>query len=766
MPVALPAGARAMKTTSARDDVREPGCWDGSPVALYRAVDGRFTDVNQAFLDCVGAATRESLLRTRPESLYVLPADRARRAEQLASAGGLRGFEGLMRRADGAHFPVRETSRAWDDADGRSVLEGAIEDASARAQSDARLRLSERRYRRLFETAKDGILLLDAESAEIVDVNPFLCELLGLSRDEVLGRKIWEIGPFRDTPASKVNFRTLQETTYIRYDDLPLESADGRTVAVEFVSNVYLVDERKVIQCNIRAIEERKHAEEALRRSERLNRNLVEHLPLRILVKDRRSVTLFCNMNYANDLGVTPAEVVGKDAFAFHPPEIAAAYHADDRDVMDHGTTKDVVEPYQVDGEERWVHTLKVPYRDERGEVIGVLVVFEDVTAGKLLERQLRQAQKLEGVGQLAAGIAHDFNNLLGIITGFGEMVHRKLREDDPLKGKVTQILKASEQAAGLTRQLLAFGRKQVRQPMVLDLNAVVSDMEVMLRRVLGEGVLLRTVLEPELGRVRADLGQIEQVLVNLAANARDATAGGGRVTIETRNVDVDVDYARAHAGAVPGPHVALMMTDTGAGMDAPTQARIFEPFFTTKEVGKGTGLGLSTVYGIVEQSGGHVWVYSAQGVGSTLKIHLPRVDEQATGRRPAKQGPLARADETVLLVEDEVALRELLEEALQGNGYEVIVARDGAEASRLAAAHEGVIDVMVTDVIMPGMTGPKAVELIARTRPAMKVLYISGYSDEAVVRQGLIGPGRAFINKPFGAEFLLRRVRDVLEAG
>ena len=564
---------------AARDAERDVGRWDGSPVALYRAVDGRFTEVNEAFLDCLGGTPRESLLCTRPESLYLLAADRARRAELLASTGGLTGFEAPMRRSDGTTFQARETSRPGDDADGRSVLEGTIEDVSLRSRGDEQLRASELRYRRLFETAKDGILLLDAESAEIVDVNPFLCALLGLSRDEVLGRKIWEIGPFRDAPASKLNFRHLQETTYIRYDDLPLQGPDGQTIAVEFVSNVYLVDGQKVIQCNIRRIEERKRAEEALRRSERLNRNLVEHLPLRILVKDRNSVMLFCNTNYANDLGVTPAEVVGKDAFAFHPAEIAAAYHADDRDVMDHGTTKDIVEPYEVDGEERWVHTLKVPYRDERGEVIGVLVVFEDITAGKLLEGQLRQSQKLEGVGQLAAGIAHDFNNLLGIITGFGEIVHRKLPEDDPLKAKVAQILKASEQAAGLTRQLLAFGRKQVLQPMVLDLNAVVSDMEVMLRRVMGEGVELCIVLEPELGSVRADLGQVEQVLVNLAANARDATAGGGRVTIETRNADVDVDYATAHPGAAPGPHVVLMVTDTGAGMDRRPRPGSSSPF-------------------------------------------------------------------------------------------------------------------------------------------------------------------------------------------
>ena len=317
-----------------------------------------------------------------------------------------------------------------------------------------------------------------------------------------------------------------------------------------------------------------------------------------------------------------------------------------------------------------------------------------------------------------------------------------------------------------MTRQLLAFGRKQVLQPKILDLNTVVSDVDRMLRRVIGEDIELATFLEPHLGNVKADPGQIEQVLMNLAVNARDAMPEGGRVTIETRNTDLDADYAATHPPTRPGRYVMFAITDTGSGMDAATQARIFEPFFSTKEVGKGTGLGLSTVYGIVKQSDGYVWVYSEVGVGTTFKIYLPRVDEEAPLVPEEGPGPLLRGVETVLLVEDEASLRELLREALEANGYSVLVAREGAEALRIAEAHAGAIQIIVTDVVMPGMIGPKIVELVAQTRPTMKVLYISGYSDESVVRHGLVGPGRAFLSKPFGPEVLLRRVREALDAG
>jgi CheY-like chemotaxis protein len=329
----------------------------------------------------------------------------------------------------------------------------------------------------------------------------------------------------------------------------------------------------------------------------------------------------------------------------------------------------------------------------------------------------------------------------------------------------VEQILKAAERAADLTRQLLAFGRKQVLQPKVLDLNAVVTAMQEMLPRVIGEDVELVAVLEPDLGSVRADPGQIDQILMNLAANARDAMPDGGRITIETRNADLDERHAATHAPVPAGRYVMLAFSDTGSGMDAATKARVFEPFFTTKSVAQGTGLGLATVYGIVKQSEGYLWVYSEVGVGTTFKVFLPRVDGGAESAAVTEPGPFSVGTETLLLVEDEASLRELLEEILRASGYTVLVARDGTEALQLAAGHPGLIPLMVTDVILPGAFGPRIAELVAQERPDMKVLFISGYSDEAVARHGLTGPGRTFLSKPFGSELLLRRVREALDA-
>jgi CheY-like chemotaxis protein len=372
----------------------------------------------------------------------------------------------------------------------------------------------------------------------------------------------------------------------------------------------------------------------------------------------------------------------------------------------------------------------------------------------------------MDSIGRLAAGIAHDFNNLLAVITGYAEMVHLRLPGEDPLRGKVEEILKAAGRAAGLTRQLLAFGRRQALQPKVLDLNVVLSDMETMLRRVIGEDVELVASRQAHLGSVHADPAQLEQILLNLVVNSRDAMPDGGRITIETQDVELDAEYAAAHVPTRPGRYVMVAVTDTGSGMDAATQARIFEPFFSTKGVGKGSGLGLSTVYGIVKQSGGYIWAYSEVGVGTTFKIYLPRVEGVPQGGpEPKKPALMPRGVETVLLVEDEGPLREMFREALEANGYFVLAAREGAEALKVAANHRGPIDIMVTDVIMPGVKGPEVAERLAAGRPEMKVLFVSGYSDESVARNGLIGPGRNFLSKPFGAEALLRRVRETLDA-
>jgi CheY-like chemotaxis protein len=371
----------------------------------------------------------------------------------------------------------------------------------------------------------------------------------------------------------------------------------------------------------------------------------------------------------------------------------------------------------------------------------------------------------MEAIGRLAGGVAHDFNNLLGVITGYGELVLKRLAATDPLHAKVAQILRAGERAAGLTRQLLAFSRQQVLQPKILDVNIVVSEMDSMLRRLIGEDVELTTVLEPQLGSIKADPGQLEQIVMNLAVNARDAMPDGGRLTIETRNVDdLENECAASPPTATPGGFVMLSISDTGSGMDDNVRAHIFEPFFTTKELGKGTGLGLSTVYGIVKQSGGCIAVDSEVGLGTTFRIYLPRIEEAV--QPPAEENPPARAtgSETVLLVEDEAALRDLLRETLEAEGYATLVARDGAQALQIADAHAGVIDLLVTDVIMPGITGRAAADAIREARPGIRVLYISGYTDEAIMRHGVLGAGVAFLNKPFACETLLSKVRELLD--
>ena len=395
------------------------------------------------------------------------------------------------------------------------------------------------------------------------------------------------------------------------------------------------------------------------------------------------------------------------------------------------------------------------------------LVLASDVTEKKRLEAQLLQAQKMEAIGQLAGGVAHDFNNLLGVILGYTELLLKDLGEPHPGLRRAQQIRQAAERAAALTRQLLAFSRKQVLEPRVLDLNAVVTRVEGMLRRVIGEDVQLVTALAPRLGPVRADPGQVEQVLLNLAVNARDAMPRGGKLVLETRDVLLDEVYPLARDGVEPGPHVLLAVSDTGHGMDAATLGRIFEPFFTTKAEGKGTGLGLSTVFGIVKQSGGHVEVYSELERGTAFKIYLPRAEAPAPAAAAAPvPEPAAGGRETVLLVEDAAALGMMIREILETAGYSVVHAEDPRQALAAAAAHPGPIQLVLTDVVMPGMSGRELAAAVTAARPGTRVLYMSGYPDEAIVQQGALLPGTQFIQKPFTADALLRRVREVLNGG
>jgi two-component system cell cycle sensor histidine kinase/response regulator CckA len=396
-----------------------------------------------------------------------------------------------------------------------------------------------------------------------------------------------------------------------------------------------------------------------------------------------------------------------------------------------------------------------------------VLVLAHDVTEKKKLEAQLLQSQKMEAIGQLAGGVAHDFNNLLGVITGYTDLLLKDLGAQHPGTRRAEQIRKAADKAAGLTRQLLAFSRKQVLQPRVLDLNVVVLDVEKMLHRLIGEDIQLVTVLGEGLGRVKADPGQIEQVIVNLSVNARDAMPRGGKLIIESANVELDGHYVGTRTEVTAGPYAMLAVSDTGHGMDTETMSHIFEPFYTTKEEGKGTGLGLSTVFGIVKQSCGHVSVYSEVGKGTTFRVYLPRVEED--GETTASMAPLPEPrrarGETILLVEDADVLRMMIREMLESAGYEVLAGGSPEEALAVGKAHSGPIHLVLTDVVMPRMSGPQLAERLKVAWPGVKVLYMSGYTDEAVVHHGVLEGGTPFLQKPFTTDVLLRKVSEVLDA-
>jgi len=501
---------------------------------------------------------------------------------------------------------------------------------------------SEISYRRLFEAARDGILILDSDTGCITDVNPFLFKLLGFSRDEMIGKTVGELSPFKDIESNKVMLERLQEHGYVRYEDLPLETKGGLKVAVEFVSNVYQAGDKKVIQCNIR-----------------------------------------------------------------------------------------------------------------------------DITDRRQLEAQLIEAQKMETIGQLAGGVAHDFNNMLSVIMGYSELIKLGLGQNHPLQRHNEQIRRAADRAASLTAQLLVFSRKQRVEPILLDFNIVVLELESMLRQLIDENIKLTMAPGAQTGHIKADSGYIGQLLMNLVVNARDAMPNGGILTIATQNVTLDKNYAFDHPGTIPGDYVLLSVSDTGIGVADEIRSRLFEAFFTTKPLGKGTGLGLATCRTIAQQSGGHIRFESKLGKGTTFKAYFPRVKERlANTSKLSPSGPVPQGTETLLVVEDEVSVKQLACSTLASLGYNVLSAENGLVALQVVREHKGVpIRLVITDVIMPVMGGKVMAEKLKQADSEMKILFCSGYMDESINRYGVLETGIEFLPKPYLPATLAHKVRKMLDA-
>jgi len=707
----------------------------------------------------------------------VHPEDRERiaRSVRTLAAAGPRGSDDVT---DEARFIRKDGRVVWTsvhmrvvrDAQGRSAgLCGVTLDISARKEAERTLQESEARYRTIVETVQEGIWIVDAD-ARATFVNRKMAEMIGCRVEDMIGRTPFSFMDEAERPMAAESLARVAQG-HSEQRDFRFRRRDGSDLWA-IVSCSPHFDAGGVFiggLATVADITARREDEQRVRTSQR-----------RLAEAERIAHLGHWTWEVAEDRALWSDEhyrIFGLDpdgGRALSWAELVEWLHPEDRD-----SVRDLVERtvrsgapfhYQArfllpDGTMRVLESRATPELGADGAVVRLLGTVQDITERRQTEEALRHAQKMEAVGVLAGGVAHDFNNLLTVINGFADLLRAQADGSDPRAAYLDEIRKAGERAVSLTRHLLAFSRRQILQPKVLDLNTVVGEMGTLLRRLIGEDIELRTIMAPDLAPVHADPGQLGQVLLNLATNARDAMPTGGQLTIETENVEIERATTGFPEALPPGHYVRLAVSDSGRGMDAATRARVFEPFFTTKEPGKGTGLGLSMVYGIVKQSGGDVTVYSESGRGTTFKVYLPRyvgVEDQGMPEEPSREAP--GGWETVLLVEDEPGVAELVRNVLAGAGYRVLSATDPLVALTLTEEHPEPIHLLLTDVVMPGMGGRELAGKLGPRRPEMRVLYMSGYTPDVALRHGVSEAMVAFVQKPVSPTALLRRVREVLD--
>ena len=735
--------------------------------------EGRFRKLNSAWETTLGWTLEE--LYACPWLDLVHPEDREateREGTRLAEGHTTVRFENRYRCRDGSYRRLQ-----W------SCIPASNGLLHACAHDVTEERATGERDRLLFTASPLPMWLADAATLQFLDANDAAVRGYGYTREEFLSIGLRDIVVSEHHPALESSLSTLRQTGIVFVDDRLHRTKRGEVRHVQITKHTLEIGGRAAILAAVLDVTAAKAMErERARHVERLRllETCVSRLNDIVMITRAEPLSepgpevLYVNDAFTQITGYATEEILGRTARMLLGPETDRARLGDMRAALERGEpVRGELVNYTKAGVPYWVDIDIAPVTDEAGVITHFVGVHRDVTeqhrtreALRQSEERLRQAQKMEAIGTLAGGIAHDFNNLLSVILSYTSLMLEDTSPNDPILQDLSEIHQAGLRATALTRQLLAFSRKQLLEPTVIDINTIVLSVRKMLGRVLGEDVELHVVTAPDAGKIFGDAGQIEQVIMNLVVNARDAMPDGGTLTLETSSVVLGEDYCETHPGAAPGPYVMLAVTDTGVGMDRATRERVFDPFFTTKERGKGTGLGLSTVYGIVQQSGGHVWLYSELGQGTTFKIYLPRTDRAEAPLAPELEPVRSlRGTETILLVEDEDPVRRILETILRRNGYHVLEAQNGGEAFLLCEQFTATIHLLITDVVMPRMNGKQLAERLAILRPDMKVLFVSGYTENTIVHHGVLDSGVEFLAKPILPEALLKKIRRLLSA-